>query len=395
MVYRKPGEHDIDDNNFIVNFDEIFPRRHPSAQLALNLGWVSVMFGALAGIPAIMLARLVLREIAESDGRYHGGELAQRGEQLGTVGTYLTGMVALFVLSYWWPVAIVAGIGIAITGAAIALATRDASHDRPLAALGQRLRQGVGAMALGGVIAASVGGFVKGRQAEETARLEAIAQCDALLRDAELAIAANTFAQAKSNLETSRASCLGAQIEKLKQARADFDTKETAYNARIEKEAAERRAKAEREVAEARLRAFEGALQDAAKALKDASDTAARGKWIDANAHTDRASKSLQDVAWPEFVEEKRWVDATKQVDALRKRIAVPLEQLRKAEESARARKAAAEDAAKKQVEAAEEAREASKHLLCNDGTRSPSCLCNRANRRGCCSRHGGVAGCE
>jgi hypothetical protein len=33
--------------------------------------------------------------------------------------------------------------------------------------------------------------------------------------------------------------------------------------------------------------------------------------------------------------------------------------------------------------------------LLCNDGTLSPSCTCGRASRRGCCSHHGGVAGCS
>src|SRR5690606_35771965 len=32
--------------------------------------------------------------------------------------------------------------------------------------------------------------------------------------------------------------------------------------------------------------------------------------------------------------------------------------------------------------------------LLCRDGTTSPTCVCG-GPRRGCCSRHGGVAGCE
>jgi hypothetical protein len=33
--------------------------------------------------------------------------------------------------------------------------------------------------------------------------------------------------------------------------------------------------------------------------------------------------------------------------------------------------------------------------LLCNDGTRSPSCICGSSSHRGCCSWHGGVAGCS
>jgi hypothetical protein len=46
--------------------------------------------------------------------------------------------------------------------------------------------------------------------------------------------------------------------------------------------------------------------------------------------------------------------------------------------------------------QAAEEAREnsSSRPLLCNDGTLSPTCTCG-GSRRGCCSWHGGVAGCS
>ena len=33
--------------------------------------------------------------------------------------------------------------------------------------------------------------------------------------------------------------------------------------------------------------------------------------------------------------------------------------------------------------------------LLCRDGSLSPSCVCGQASRRGCCSHHGGVAGCS
>lgn len=33
------------------------------------------------------------------------------------------------------------------------------------------------------------------------------------------------------------------------------------------------------------------------------------------------------------------------------------------------------------------------RHILCRDGTRSPTCTCGRTSFRGCCSHHGGVAG--
>ncbi len=33
--------------------------------------------------------------------------------------------------------------------------------------------------------------------------------------------------------------------------------------------------------------------------------------------------------------------------------------------------------------------------IRCCDGSSSPTCTCNRSNRRGCCSHHGGICGCE
>lgn len=53
---------------------------------------------------------------------------------------------------------------------------------------------------------------------------------------------------------------------------------------------------------------------------------------------------------------------------------------------------------AQRRAEAAREAaqrRWAYAPLLCNDGTRSPSCICGSSSHRGCCSWHGGVAGCS
>jgi hypothetical protein len=33
--------------------------------------------------------------------------------------------------------------------------------------------------------------------------------------------------------------------------------------------------------------------------------------------------------------------------------------------------------------------------LVCCDGMTSPTCECSRGSRRGCCSHHGGVCGCQ
>jgi hypothetical protein len=40
-------------------------------------------------------------------------------------------------------------------------------------------------------------------------------------------------------------------------------------------------------------------------------------------------------------------------------------------------------------------AERANSPLRCCDGSDSPSCTCGRANRRGCCSHHGGICGCS
>ena len=82
------------------------------------------------------------------------------------------------------------------------------------------------------------------------------------------------------------------------------------------------------------------------------------------------------------------------QIESQRKRITPGFEQQRKAEAAALQRAAALEEAARKRKEAAEAAREANSHVVCSDGWVS-SCLCSRASKRGCCSHHGGIAGCE
>jgi hypothetical protein len=56
------------------------------------------------------------------------------------------------------------------------------------------------------------------------------------------------------------------------------------------------------------------------------------------------------------------------------------------------------DERASRRVEAARKAalrRWAYAPLLCNDGTRSPSCICGSSSHRGCCSWHGGVGGCS
>lgn len=72
-------------------------------------------------------------------------------------------------------------------------------------------------------------------------------------------------------------------------------------------------------------------------------------------------------------------------------------QQLREIERQREAEARAAERA-QRRAEAARESAQRSwarAPLLCNDGTRSPSCVCGSSSHRGCCSWHGGVAGCS
>jgi hypothetical protein len=78
------------------------------------------------------------------------------------------------------------------------------------------------------------------------------------------------------------------------------------------------------------------------------------------------------------------------QAEQARKLAVAAAEQQRVAEEREARRQAAA--AAREQQQAAYDAY-ASSSLMCNDGTESPTCTCG-GSHRGCCSHHGGVAGC-
>ncbi|MFO0756987.1 MAG: hypothetical protein U0359_10865 [Byssovorax sp.] len=95
---------------------------------------------------------------------------------------------------------------------------------------------------------------------------------------------------------------------------------------------------------------------------------------------------------------EKLLGDADREVDAADKKAAA----VAALEEAKRKRQEAIEDAKRKQAEAAAAAKQAAEEraqraanrsLLCNDGSIS-GCSCS-GSHRGCCSHHGGVAGCE
>jgi ribosomal protein L34E len=99
----------------------------------------------------------------------------------------------------------------------------------------------------------------------------------------------------------------------------------------------------------------------------------------------------------PALATEQRIAQARAEADA--RRAAAAAERERKQAELAAERdrkqaERAAERERRRQAAEEERANRPSGGLLCNDGTLSPTCTCG-GSHRGCCSWHGGVAGCQ
>lgn len=126
-------------------------------------------------------------------------------------------------------------------------------------------------------------------------------------------------------------------------------------------------------------------IADAEARKKDAEEQAARVAKAAAVAAKDKEEKALPPAArtariqslLPNFCEAKRLL--LKAPDP-------------KARELNRAR-ALLDSAERKQLSEERGEFEATRGLVCRDGTGSPSCVCP-GKHRGCCSHHGGIAGC-
>ena len=99
----------------------------------------------------------------------------------------------------------------------------------------------------------------------------------------------------------------------------------------------------------------------------------------------------------PALAAQQRIAQARAEAEARRQAVAAERER-KQAELSAERERKQAERAAererRREAAAEERANRSSDGLLCNDGTLSPSCTCS-GSHRGCCSWHGGVAGCQ
>jgi hypothetical protein len=381
----------------IANADSFFPRPHPSASSAAKLGLASLGLGALTGIPAILLSRLVLREIFEGEGLYTGEREAKTGLAFGWVGT----LFSLSLVLYWTASSFtvigfaVVVIGILAVGAA-ATGKFWSGAPGPLRALGtQPVRSSwpYWTAAAATIVAGSTG-LTEKRHTDERLRREAAAICEEETRLANEAVIANRFNDARDHVRAARVVCLGSELIRIAELDADLPGKEAEHRRRLEQEEAERR---ERLAAEKERRdavKFEELAGSILERLNAASLKATQRRWLDARDDLARAASELHVFTGSKVESSERWGKLKTRLDELKKQSAPNVEKAEKAREAEEEAKRKREEAMQKAREAAEAAREASRRVRCCDGSLSPSCLCN-GSHRGCCSHHGGICGCE
>lgn len=378
----------------IDGLDAYFPRAHPSAGTVRLLGLLALVTGPIAGIPAILLGRVVDQESARSNGRIIA---APRGfTQAGWAGTYAGLLLLLYLFA---SVSIAFSMVLVCAGAAAALALIVGSAPRApsfLSAWNRFVRRAPALVGVpvAGVLLAGAAGYVSKRGVDERARMEAAQQCDASLHAFDGALAENKFVESRAQLSMARGVCTGAVLETLSGRAMTLDEREAADQKRREAEEGERRA---REAAQA-ARLAEQQRADAAKeadmALRQAETSAAKGQWEVAEDQLQRADRALSSLR--DLHAENGVLDPLhKRASVVRGRITPGLDQIRKVREAqaaAEERRRAAQEAAAAARQAAVE-RQSSRVLMCNDGTVS-GCPC-AGSHRGCCSHHHGVAGCQ
>lgn len=161
---------------------------------------------------------------------------------------------------------------------------------------------------------------------------------------------------------------VAARSEEARQAAESAQWNEADRRRRAEQDANERRARAESERVE-RQRAESERLADARRTPEERATLVVSMLSGDATNLEAKVCRARQTLA-----------------PLTRDQLRVPLVR------SAVRRLRAVERAALRQIR--DDAREGRK-IMCCDGTTSPTCECERSDRRGCCSHHNGICGCE
>jgi hypothetical protein len=400
MAYRTVDPDPLDGSSAVcpvVNADAFFPRPHPSAASAFTVAVASLGLGALAGIPAILLGRLVLREIADGNGRYTGERDARLGLTLGWVSTLASFALLSFVVA-----SSVAAVGLVLVvfgvlpaGAAVA-GKFWAAAPEPLRAWGAKTGRSAWpfwAAALAAIISGGAG-FAEKRQTDERLRIEAAATCAQGTWLATEATTRNLFDDAHSHLRVARGSCVGAELLRAEQLDAGLPAKEVEFRRRRDQEQAEKEVRLTAENEQRAQAMFDERTAGILERLNSAAAMTTQRRWLDAQNELARTAALLQDFGGTKVETSERWLRFKARLAELREKIAPGVQQAEKAREAVEEAKRKREEALQKAREAAEAAREASRRVQCCDNSLSPSCLCNGPHR-GCCSHHGGICGCE
>lgn len=424
----------------VANLERVFPRPHPSATTVLVFGGLSLVgLGPITGIPAIVLGGVVLRELKIGSKLYTGALSARIGLGLGWIGTLGYLGLALLLRARAAPsIGYVACVAGALVAAAAVVAERVGVRRRLQGAL-------LPAVAVGATLAIGGLGGAQWHQRDEQAQ---VVLCTRLADNGAAALAAERFPDAKALLNKAEATCKGdplrhaqALLSQLQQkeeehrravVRAQFELERLGVQ-RLSEQVRDSMARQQWEAADvalssanARLKPFE-AHQDitgsqpwaeitgiltterdrlsapldslhrdrVASTLTESRMLAARGQW---QAASDKLATTTE--LWHQF--EPRgptpfaadWKKLATDIEVEKTRIAPRLEALQRQREAAEEAERKRHEAREQQAERAAAAREASSRIACCDGTLSPSCLCSRSNRRGCCSHHGGICGC-
>ena len=369
---------------FIVSVRPLFPRRHASVNTALWLGTAAMLgCGPIAGVPAILLGRLVLREIADSPRLFHGQNSGTSAIALGSVGTCLY-----------------SAIGLAY------IAQSDSSLERAFAIFGalllvvlamsmvaQSLRRwpvvvaGAAASATllaGALIAATQRGLVEARELKEAQQ-----ECLREVQRAQTALVETDFSKARIHQRAAEPPCKRASD-------ASAATLQTQIS-REESVELEKRRLEEKAHEEAAAERFTREAPELREQVAKANALANQAKWQEAWDVLARAQDRLARYADTKVESTDSWRALSAEVFAARPRIAKPLEAIetaqRKAEAARQDREQAQAEVRSRAATRSVGASSGSSTVLCCDGTRSPSCGCDRSSFRGCCSHHGGICG--
>jgi hypothetical protein len=289
------------------------PRDHESAFTALALGLVSIAAGPFTGIPAILIGRKALREIAAAPQQLTGAGAAWTGIISGWLGSFLLTSLALFGIT---ASSQLAGIVVMLVGLVVGGLAVSRGFGRLPTALVALARHPItwafaGAAALGGFGGAAVNISKAHRRAQSCV--------DGRSRINE-ALGRNDIDAARHALSDVAWDCVQSGQD-LTTTRADIESKEAAIKkAQAEAEAAAK-AKEAAERDKAAVEGFPAMQKQASELLRIGSTKAALGQWEDADDYRQRAASALASVRGTSVEQTKEFADLDAKLDALGKKL--------------------------------------------------------------------------